>query len=70
MSAKYQILPPAASAPGPGDLLPAVVRSGAQQLLQAALEAEVEKLRGRPRYQRVAESRGLRNGHLPERAIG
>ncbi|HUY96338.1 MAG TPA: transposase, partial [Verrucomicrobiae bacterium] len=70
MSAKYQILPPTAPVPAPGDVLEAVVRRGAQQLLQAALEAEVEELLGRSRYQRVAEFRGYRNGHLPERTIG
>ncbi|HVC23914.1 MAG TPA: IS256 family transposase, partial [Candidatus Dormibacteraeota bacterium] len=70
MSAKYQILPPTAPVPAPQDVLEAVVRSGAQQLLQAALEAEVEELLGRSRYQRVPEFRGYRNGHLPERTIG
>jgi transposase-like protein len=50
--------------------LEAVVRSGAQQLLQAALEAEVNELLGRSRYQRAPEFRGYRNGHLPERTIG
>ena len=49
MSAKYQILPPTAPVAAPQDLLEAVVRSGVQQLLQAALEAEVEELLGRAR---------------------
>ncbi len=70
MSAKYQILPPTAPVPAPQDVLEAVVRSGAQQLLQAALEAEVEELLRRSRYQRAPEFRGYRNGHLPERTIG
>ena len=70
MSAKYQILPPTAPVAAPQDLLEAVVRSGAQQLLQAALEAEVEKFLGRARYQRVPEFRGFRNGHLPRRTVG
>jgi hypothetical protein len=39
-------------------VLEAVVRSGAQQLLQAALEAEVEELLRRSRYQRAPEFRG------------
>ena len=54
----------------PQDLLEAVVRSGAQQLLQAALEAEVEEFLGRARCQRVPEFRGYRNGHLPQRTVG
>ena len=70
MVAKYQILPPTAPVPAPQDLLEAVVRSGAQPLLQAALEAEVEELLGRSRYQRTPEFRGYRNGHLPQRTIG
>jgi len=70
VSAKYQILPPTAPVAAPGDVLEAIVRSGAQQLLQAALEAEVEELLGRSRYQRAPEFRGYRNGHLPERTIG
>ena len=69
MSAKYQILPPAAAVAAPGDVLEAVVRSGAQQLLQAALEAEVEEFLGRARYQRVPEFRGYRNGHLPQPSV-
>ncbi len=51
-------------------MLETVARAGAQQLLQAALEAEVEELLGRSRYQRSEEFRGYRNGHLPERSIG
>jgi hypothetical protein len=70
VSARYQILPPTAPVPAPGDVLEAVVRSGAQQLLQAALEAEVNELLGRSRFQRAPEFRGYRNGHLPERTIG
>jgi transposase-like protein len=51
-------------------VLKSVVRAGAQALLQAALEAEVDELLGRPRYVRSDEFRGYRNGHLPERTIG
>jgi transposase-like protein len=51
-------------------VLESVVRAGAQALLQAALEAEVDELLGRPRYVRSDEFRGYRNGHLPQRTIG
>ena len=51
-------------------MLQSVVRAGAQALLQAAWEVEVDELLGRPRYARSDEFRGYRNGHLPERTIG
>jgi hypothetical protein len=61
---------PTAPVPAPGDMLESVVRAGAQALLQAAWEVEVDKLLGRPRYARRDEFRGYRDGHLPERTIG
>lgn len=51
-------------------MLEAVVRDGAQRMLQSALEAEVEEFLGRNRYERGLEFRGYRNGHLPARTIG
>ncbi len=65
MSAKYQILPPTAPVAALQDLLEAVVRSGAQQLLQVALEAEVEDLLGRARYQRCRSSGAIARATCP-----
>ena len=70
MSTPYQVLPPTAAVPAPDDVLERLVRAGARKLLQAALEEEVDEFLGRGRYQRTAEHRGYRNGHLPQRTIG
>lgn len=70
MSARYQVLPPTAPVPAPDDLLETIVRSGAQRVLQEALEAEVDELLGRVRYERRQGFRGYRNGHLPARTLG
>lgn len=70
MSSKYQVLPPTAPVPAPDDYLEKLVREGAQKALQAAVEQEVDEFLGRVRYERSAEFRGHRNGHLPARQIG
>lgn len=70
MSPKYQVLPPTAPVPAPDDYLERLVREGAQKALQAAVEQEVDEFLGRLRYERSAEFRGHRNGHLPARQIG
>jgi len=67
---KYQVLPPTAPVPAPDDLLEQLVRRGARQMLQRALEAEVTEFLGRDRHERSEEFRGYRNGYLPERTIG
>ena len=66
----YQVLAPNAAVPALDDVLEAVAREGAQRMLQRALEAEVDDFLQRERYQRSANSRGYRNGHLPKRTIG
>ncbi len=43
MSAPYQILPPTAPVRAPHDGLEQVVRQGAQRILQAAPEADVDE---------------------------
>lgn len=70
MKTPYQVLPPTAPVPAPDDVLEAVVRHGAQRLLQQMVEAEVAEFLGRDRYQRAEEFRGYRNGHLPARTVG
>lgn len=70
MSPKYQVLPPTAPVPAPDDYLERLVREGAQKALQAAVEQEVDEFLGRVHYERRAEFRGHRNGHLPARQIG
>jgi len=49
------------------DQLEKLARQGARQMLQAALEEEVEVYLGRGRYQRDTEFRGYRNGKTPRR---
>ena len=54
------------------DLLEALVRRAAQQMLQAALDREVNEFLARARYQRSASEegfRGYRNGAAKERKI-
>ena len=51
------------------DPLETLARLGAQQILQAALEAEVTEYLQRPRYQRNGITRGYRSGYLPERRL-
>lgn len=57
------------------DPLEAIARRAAQQMIQAALEHEVEEYLGRHRYQRSssgdeeAEFRGYRNGYSQERSL-
>jgi len=70
VSRKYQVLPPTAPVPAPDDVLEQLVRQGAREMLQRALEAEVAEFVGRDRYERSEEFRGYRNGYLPERTIG
>ncbi len=70
VKAQYQVLPPTAPVPAPGDALESLARVGAQRMLQRALEAEVDEFLGRDRYQRADVFHGYRNGHLPERAVG
>jgi len=56
---------------GPRSALDDIVRRGAQQVLQAALETEVEEFLAR--HQEIRDQRGqrqiVRNGYLPERSI-
>lgn len=51
--------------------LEACIRSAAQRMIQAALEAEVEEFLQRGRYDKTAqdEFRGYRNGHHQERTV-
>jgi putative transposase len=70
MPAQYQVLPPTAPVPAPGDRLEETVREGARRMLQAMLEAEVAEFLGRGRYERGGEFRGYRNGHQPRRQVG
>ena len=51
------------------DPLEALARQGARQMLQAALEAEVDEYLERPRYERGQSGKGYRNGYLPERTL-
>jgi putative transposase len=50
-----------------GDQLEALARHGAQAMLTAALNDEVDRFLGRGRYERTGEHRGYRNGHLPRK---
>ncbi len=50
------------------DVLESYVREGAQQMLAAVLEEEVNAFLGRHRYQRGQRFRGYRNGH-PSREL-
>ena len=49
------------------DVLESYVREGAQQMLAAVLEEEVNAFLGRHRYQRGQTFRGYRNGYHPAR---
>jgi transposase-like protein len=51
------------------DPLEALARQGAQKMLAAALEEEVEAYLGRSRYERSDEFRGHRNGYGKERRV-
>jgi len=53
-----------------GDKLEDLARQGAETMLAAALEREVEEFLQRARYVRGREFRGYRNGHAPERTVG
>lgn len=53
-----------------GDKLEELARQGAQAMLAAALEQEVDEFLQRARYVRGREFRGYRNGHAPERTVG
>lgn len=53
-----------------GDKLEELARQGAQAMLAAALELEVDEFLQRARYVRGREFRGYRNGHAPERTVG
>ncbi len=58
--------------PDEADPLEAIVRRGAREMLQAALEREVEEFLGRRVYERTgqrAEFRGYRNGYNKERKL-
>jgi len=52
-------------------LLDELIRTGAQKMLQAAINAEVEEflMRHADRRDEQGRRRGVRNGHLPEREI-
>jgi putative transposase len=66
----YQVLPPTAPVPAPDDYLESLVRTGAQKMLQSAVEREVEDFLGRVRHERSVVFRGHRNGHHRARQIG
>ncbi len=51
------------------DALESYVREGAQQMLAAVLEEEVNAFLGRHRYQRGQRFRGYRNGYHPAREL-
>jgi hypothetical protein len=51
------------------DPLESLARLGAQQMLQAALEQEVEDYLEQARYVRNGAPKGYRSGYLPERRI-
>jgi hypothetical protein len=51
------------------DPLESLARLGAQKMLQAALEQEVEDYLERGRYARNGTPKGYRSGYLPERKI-
>ena len=51
------------------DVLESYVREGAQQMLAAVLEEEVNAFLGRHRYQRGRTFRGYRNGYHPAREL-
>jgi putative transposase len=51
------------------DPLESLARLGAQRMLQAALEAEVESYLQRTRYERKGVAQGYRSGYLPQRSI-
>lgn len=51
------------------DLLEQIVREGAQKMLAAALEAEVEEFLQRKRYERGKPFRGYRNGYHEPREL-
>ena len=51
------------------DVLESYVREGAQQMLAAVLEEEVNAFLGRHRYQRGQRFRGYRNGYHPAREL-
>ena len=53
-----------------GDKLEELARQGAQAMLAAALDREVDEFLQRARYVRGREFRGYRNGHAPERTVG
>lgn len=58
--------------PSEADPLEAIARRAAQQMIQAALEREVEEYLGRHRYARSdvdGEFRGYRNGYSKERSL-
>lgn len=52
------------------DTLESVARTGAQRMLQRALEDEVQTFLGRDRYARGGRDTGYRNGHGRAREIG
>lgn len=70
MSRKYQVLPATAPVPAPDDYLEQLVRSGAQKMLQDAVEQEVDEFLGRLRYERKGVFRGYRHGRHKPRSIG
>lgn len=51
------------------DPLESLARLGAQRMLQAALEQEVEAYLQRARYERKGVAQGYRSGYLPKRSI-
>ena len=51
------------------DVLESYVREGAQQMLAAVLEEEVNAFLGRHRYQRGQTFPGYRNGYHPAREL-
>ena len=70
MTRSYQVLPPTAPVPAPDDYLEALVRTGAERMLQSAVEREVEDFLGWAHHERSMVYRGHRNDHHRARQIG
>jgi transposase-like protein len=68
---KISQMEPRGPAETPGDMLTAIIRTGAQQILAEALEVEISEFLEGYKELRDAEGRQriVRNGHLPSREI-
>jgi hypothetical protein len=75
VSARYQVLPPTASVPAPGDVLEAMAREGARSMLARALEIEREEFLGRlpisaARVPRLPQTATPRSGPWARASLG